>query len=79
MKLYKLILLIVVLIAFTGCEDYLEEEPKGEITSIYAETPDGITSLVNSLYSYNRDLAVNMLYTGAAGTDIWTMAVNQAT
>ncbi|MEP0366984.1 MAG: RagB/SusD family nutrient uptake outer membrane protein [Cyclobacteriaceae bacterium] len=71
--------IMVIVFVITGCEDFLAEEPRGEITSVYAETPDGIESLVNSLYAYNRDIALNMMYTGAAGTDIWTMAVNQNT
>lgn len=68
-------LLAILLLAFTSCENVLEEyNPSGLTSETVFTTPEGFETLVNAAYSYQRwwygkEEGYNIAETG---TDIWT-------
>lgn len=52
-----------------GCEDFLQEDPKGGVDDTYAATPDGAEKEVLSLYQINCSLLEPMYMYGELGSD----------
>ena len=51
----KIILLIIAVVSFSSCSDFLEETNRNSITGdVLYSTPEGYESLVNACYSYSR-------------------------
>ena len=72
-------ILSVILISVIGlcsCEKFLEEDPKGNITTLYSETEEGCEKLVLSLYNTHRDFLERLYLFGSAGTDEMLIAIN---
>ena len=42
--------------ALTSCGDFLDEDPKGNVSSLYAETQEGAEKQLLSLYQVNCSL-----------------------
>ena len=55
--------------AFTSCGDYLDEDPKGNVSSLYAETQEGAEKQLLSLYQVNCSLLEPMYMIGELGSD----------
>ena len=71
MRRSKFIYGFVAALAFlnVGCENFLEEEPKGLITESYALTEEGAEKEVLSLYQVNTDLLEHLYMVGEMGSD----------
>ncbi len=69
MKTIKSIILIVCCMTFAACNDFLEENPKGSVSSIYAETQEGAEKQLLSLYQVNCSLLEPMYMYGELGSD----------
>jgi starch-binding outer membrane protein, SusD/RagB family len=54
MKFYKFILLAALLLPFTSCKDFLDEEVVNTLTQDYYKTPEGLESLCNGCYKILR-------------------------
>lgn len=75
MKYYKILLMVVAILAFApGCQDILEEHPKTTFTNDYFKTAQGAQDGLNTAYAYlryhygvNPTLALNI-----SGTDEFT-------
>lgn len=52
-----------------ACDSFLEEDPKGLISSKYAETAEGAEKELLSLYQVNNDLLEPMYMVGELGSD----------
>ncbi|MDR1202562.1 MAG: RagB/SusD family nutrient uptake outer membrane protein [Tannerellaceae bacterium] len=51
-QIYKVYILIcILLLSVTACEDYLKEQPRSSLTPQYFESPEGIKAAVVSVYS----------------------------
>ena len=71
MKNFNILSLLLVLVVFTGCEDFLEEENKSNIQSdAYYATTEGYEKLVNTSYSSLRDV-YSEPWVFTAGTDLF--------
>ena len=56
-------------VIFASCDDFLEEDPKGSISGIYAETEEGAEKQLLSLYQINNSLLEPMYMFGELGSD----------
>lgn len=65
----KIIVLSVIALNLTSCEDFLTEDPKGNITETYALTEEGAEKEVLSLYQINTDLLEHLYMVGEMGSD----------
>lgn len=52
-----------------SCSDFLEEDPKGAISEIFAQTPEGAEKQLLSLYNINNTLLESMYMYGELGSD----------
>lgn len=66
---------IMIVLIFSSCDSYLEEDPKGLISDTYAKTEAGIESLVLSLYQRSRTLPDRMMLFADTGTDVTTYGI----
>lgn len=56
MKIQKILIITIVLVAFTGCEDFLSVSPQGELTQeAYPTTPEDALQTTNAVYSTLRN------------------------
>ncbi|MBO6254851.1 MAG: RagB/SusD family nutrient uptake outer membrane protein [Bacteroidaceae bacterium] len=71
MKTTKILKVIALLcsVALTSCNDFLEEDPKGSVSEIYAETEEGAEKQLLSLYQINNSLLEPMYMIGELGSD----------
>lgn len=73
MKSLKNILLLCGIVFFAvvqnSCDDFIEEDPKGLVSSKYAETEEGAEKELLSLYQINNDLLEPMYMFGELGSD----------
>lgn len=76
MKKKYLSLLLSLTVCFASCDSFLEEDPKGDITTNYSETTEGAEKMVLSLYNTHRDLMERLYVFGTMGTDEQLAAVN---
>lgn len=83
-RLMKTSVFLIVLLIFTGCDEYLKEEHPSEVTTDFLyTTADGLQSAVNALYTIERghvgDEESNYfaLIMGDGGTDIDFMRVGE--
>lgn len=60
----------------TACSSFLEEDPKGSITTNYSETAEGCERLVLSLYNTHRDFLERLWVFSCLGADEQLIAVN---
>lgn len=60
----------------SACSGFLEENPKGNITTNYSVTAEGCERLVLSLYNTHRDFIERLYLFGAMGADEQLIAVN---
>ncbi len=67
-KIYAVCLSL--LVAFSGCDSFLEEEPKGSISDVYALTENGAEAELLSLYRVNADLLEEFFMVGEMGNDL---------
>lgn len=67
LKLY--IASILAVLSFSACSDFLEEDPKGNISDEYAETAEGAEKELLSLYQVNNSLLEPMYMIGELGSD----------
>mgnify|MGYP000258375694 CR=1 FL=1 len=58
----KIIFLSAILLSLASCEDFLAEDPKGNITEAYALTEDGAEKEVLSLYQINTVFVGTFIY-----------------
>lgn len=72
----KYIYLLFMAIWCISCNSFLEENPKGNITTNYSETAEGCERLVLSLYNTHRDFLERLYMFGALGADEQLCAVN---
>lgn len=76
MKKKYLTLALSLIVCLASCDSFLEEDAKGDITTIYSETAEGCEKLVLSLYNTNRDLMERLYLFGSMGADEQLIAVN---
>jgi len=76
MKIKYWIILLPLMGCLLSCESFLEEDPKGNITTKYSETAGGCERLVLSLYNTHRDFLERLYLFGAMGADEQLVAVN---
>ena len=63
---YIAILFSVILVS---CDSFLEEDPKGSVSGVYAETEEGAEKQLLSLYQINNSLLEPMYMIGELGSD----------
>ncbi|MDR2118867.1 MAG: RagB/SusD family nutrient uptake outer membrane protein [Tannerellaceae bacterium] len=73
---YWAIILLPFVGSFYSCSDFLQEDPKGNITTNYSMTAEGCERLVESLYNTHRDFLERLYLFGAMGADEQLVAVN---
>ncbi|MDR2811253.1 MAG: RagB/SusD family nutrient uptake outer membrane protein [Tannerellaceae bacterium] len=59
-----------------SCSDFLEEDPKGNITTNYSMTAEGCERLIESLYNTHRDFLERLYLFSSMGADEQLVAVN---
>lgn len=60
---------VILASSLVSCEDFLTEDPKGNITETYALTEEGAEKEVLSLYQINTDLLEHLYMVGEMGSD----------
>jgi hypothetical protein len=56
MKIHKILIVTIVLVAFSGCEDFLSVSPQGELTQeAYPTTPEDALQTTNAVYTTLRN------------------------
>lgn len=76
MKMKYLSIILSFVVCFIACDSFLEEDPKGDITTNYSVTAEGCEKLVLSLYNTHRDFLERLYLFGSVGTDEQLCAVN---
>lgn len=76
--IYNIAILALMLILMPSCSDFLDEDPKSQLSTDYLQSAEGIESAVNAAYS-----SLRLFYTGggseagikftAYGTDEWQL------
>lgn len=69
MKTFKYLLCGAICLSLMGCDDFLQEDPKGGVDDTYAATPVGAEKEVLSLYQMNCSLLEPMYMYGELGSD----------
>jgi hypothetical protein len=59
-----------------SCNNFLEEDPRGNITTNYSSTAEGCERLVESLYNTHRDVLERLYLFSCMGTDEQLIAIN---
>ena len=73
-KLYSVCLSL--LMTFCGCDNFLEETPKGSINDTYAQTEKGAEAELLSLYQINTELLEQWFMVGELGNDLMAYGGN---
>ena len=76
MKLNTLLWYVVISTMLVGCENFLEEDPKGLISDNYALTEKGAESELLSLYQINTELLDYLYMVGELGNDLMAYGGN---
>lgn len=68
-KIIKNLAIAVMSLSMAGCGDFLEEDPKGNISDRYSSTEEGAEKVTLSLYQINCSLLEPMYMYGELGSD----------
>ena len=61
--------LLIFCVAVSSCNNFLEEDPKGSVSDVYALTEEGAEKELLSLYQVNCSLLEPMYMIGELGSD----------